>query len=42
MARRIAAEFPKFTVGNFIRTYPVTTPPVLLAMKESARRAAMA
>ncbi|TJW43795.1 MAG: hypothetical protein E5W83_16275 [Mesorhizobium sp.] len=41
IARRIAVEFPRFTVENFIRTYPVSNPPALVAIKEGARRAGM-
>ncbi|MER8909266.1 hypothetical protein NKH99_16595 [Mesorhizobium sp. M0854] len=42
IARRIAVEFPRFTVENFIRTYPVTNPLALAAIKEGARRAGIA
>ncbi|MDE3820071.1 adenylate/guanylate cyclase domain-containing protein [Sinorhizobium meliloti] len=41
VARLIAVEFPRFTVENFIRTYPVTNPPALAAIKEGARRTGM-
>lgn len=42
IARRIAVEFPRFTVENFIRTYPVTNPLALAVIKEGARRAGIA
>ena len=39
VARRIAEEFPGFTVDNFVRTYPVTNPPALAVIREGARLA---
>ena len=41
IAKLIAVEFPRFTVENFIQTYPVTNPPALAAIKEGARLAGM-
>jgi adenylate cyclase len=42
IAKRIAGEFPRFTVENFIRTYPVTNPLARAAIEAGARRAGMA
>lgn len=41
IANLIAVKFPRFTVENFIQTYPVTNPPALAAIKEGARLAGM-
>ncbi|MER9419533.1 LuxR C-terminal-related transcriptional regulator [Mesorhizobium sp. M0306] len=41
IAARLASEFPGFTVEGFIRTYPVTNPPALVAIREGARRAGL-
>ncbi|MBZ9605463.1 tetratricopeptide repeat protein [Phyllobacterium sp. KW56] len=41
IAKKIGVEFPTFTVENFIRTYPVTNPPALAAIKEGARLAGL-
>jgi tetratricopeptide (TPR) repeat protein len=39
LAVRLTAEFPSFAVEGFIREYPVTNPPALVAIREGARKA---
>lgn len=41
-ARRLAKEFPAFTVSGFVETYPVVNPRALAVMREAARRAGLA
>jgi TolB-like protein len=39
---RLAGEFPTFTVEGFIRSFPVTNPTAIAAIREGARRAGLA
>jgi TolB-like protein/DNA-binding CsgD family transcriptional regulator len=39
IASNLARNFPGFSVNGFIRTFPVTNPPALDAVREGARRA---
>ncbi|WP_155923936.1 hypothetical protein [Mesorhizobium sp. L103C119B0] len=39
---RLKDEFPNFTAEVFIRTYPVTNPVAIAAIREGARRAGLA
>ena len=38
---RLNAEFPTFTVEGFIRAYPVTNPPALVAIRQGASKACL-
>ncbi|WP_448146637.1 LuxR C-terminal-related transcriptional regulator [Labrys miyagiensis] len=42
LAARLAKEFPELSADVFVRSYPVTNPPALAAMREGARRAGLA
>jgi TolB-like protein/class 3 adenylate cyclase/Flp pilus assembly protein TadD len=41
LAARLETEFPNFTVEGFIRDYPITNPPALAAIRESASKAGL-
>jgi adenylate cyclase len=41
LAARLTTEFPTFRVEGFIREYPVTNPPALVAIREGASKACL-
>jgi hypothetical protein len=38
---RLNVEFPTFTVEGFIRAFPVTNPPALVAIRQGASKACL-
>jgi hypothetical protein len=41
LAARLTTEFPTFSFEGFIREYPVTNPPALVAIREGASKACL-